>query len=294
MNPINPTTYLKVPEGLIKRANQLGLLSDIIFWYQLKSLNIEGKLVKGQIETSLHKKFQYSYSSIWRKIKNLIDYGWLRPEQNCYKIINYSLIFYKLGYKFGEKINIKFDSKAVKKDNTLTRPLFKINKIEVNKLPYFFEYCAYEDIKLNFKKQAFVILRQIKRNPENPTYQSIIQKKILERVKLNDINSFDLINQFIIESRKDEFYKKTSDFDITLSCQGVANLLGYNSSYSGYSIQQRLEKLGLIRIEKRKVLIETTDFFSLPIYKKYKSKIPNFVYNNGMLYYYNTNKLWLN
>jgi len=40
----NPTTVLKVPEGLIKRANGLGLLSDIVFWYQLKSLNIEGKI----------------------------------------------------------------------------------------------------------------------------------------------------------------------------------------------------------------------------------------------------------
>ena len=57
MNPINPTTYLKVLEGLIKRANEFGFLSDVIFFYQLKSLNIEGKLEKGKIETSLHKNF---------------------------------------------------------------------------------------------------------------------------------------------------------------------------------------------------------------------------------------------
>ena len=171
MNQINPTTYLKVPEGLIRKANEFGFLSDVIFFYQLKSLNIEGELIKGQIETSLNKNFNYSYSSIWRKIKSLLDYGWLRPEQNCYKIISYDLFFNKLGYKFEKKINIKFDSKAIKKDNKLTKPLFKIYKIKTSKLPYFFENCVYEDIKLNFKKQAFVILRQIKRNPENPTYQ---------------------------------------------------------------------------------------------------------------------------
>jgi hypothetical protein len=290
MNLINPTTYLKVPEGLIKKSNQFGFLPDVIFWYQLKSLNIEGKLIKGKIETLLFKKFGYSHSSTWRKIKNLVDYGWLRPDKNEYKIISYQLFFCKLGYKFEEKIDIKGYNNVIKN----YKPLFKINKIEVSKLPYFFEYCAYQDIKFNFQKQAYVILRQIKKNPGNPIYQSIIQKKILEKVKLSDINSFDLINQFIIESRKEETWKKTSDFDITLSCQGLSKLLGYSSSYTGHAIQQRLDYLGLIKVEKRKVLMETTDFFALPLYRKYKTKSPNFVYNNGMLFYFNTNKIWLN
>jgi len=285
----NPTTLLKVPEGLIKRANGLNLLSDIIFWYQLKSLNIEGRIVKGNIEKALCAKFNYSKPSIWRKIKTLEELSWIKKLDNEYKLISYDLLFCKLGYCYDSKINYKSYSKLITKDK---KPKFKIYKISTSNLKYFFEYVAYEDIKQNFKKQAFTIIHTIKNNSHLPIYQSIIQKNLLNKVKLNKIDSFNQLNQYIIENRKNrEFWNQTSECDITLSCQGVANLLGYSSSQTGYNIQNKLEELGLLQIEKRKVLIDPNLLLAPITRKEISNNSPKFVITDFGLFYYNTNKL---
>jgi hypothetical protein len=285
----NPTTVLKVPEGLIKRANGLGLLSDIVFWYQLKSLNIEGKIVKGNIEKTLSVKFGYSIPSIWRKIKNLEELSWIKKEDSEYKLISYDLLFLKLGYIYKSEINYKFYNKLITKDK---KPKFKIYKIPTININYFFEHVAYEDIKHNFKKQAYTIIHTIKTNSHLPIYQSIIQKNLLNKVKLNDIKSFELLNQHIIENREsEEYWDKTSECDITLSCQGLANLLGYSSSQTGYNIQNKLEDLGLLKIEKRKILLDANIFLAPNTRKEVSNGSPKFVLTNYGLYYYNTNKL---
>ena len=76
----NPTIILKVPEGLYKRANEKGLLKEVLFYYQLKSLNIEGRLYSGEISKTLKSVFNIPEGSVWKKIKNLVSIGFLKKQ----------------------------------------------------------------------------------------------------------------------------------------------------------------------------------------------------------------------
>ena len=85
--------YFKIAQGLYKKANELGLSSNIIFWYKLKYLNDEGVLTKGNIVTCVRKVTNLSNSSIRRKIARLVDLGWIIDNDHQYNLISYDKLF---------------------------------------------------------------------------------------------------------------------------------------------------------------------------------------------------------
>lgn len=279
----NPTKILKVPEGLVRKANIKGIWPDILFFYQLKSLNIDGTIKKGNIESELSMKFQISKSSVWRKIGRLVKLGLLRVDKDCYKINKYDILFNLLGYNLKEKIYYRKDIKIVRKGN------FKIFKISINNLGSFLEHIAYQEIQLSFQRQIFKSNRKSK-------LRNLIQKN-----KLNSTSNLGLFRDFsfIKDTLKEDyllgkFLDQNNYSGITLSCSGVAKLLGYLSSSSGFFLEKKLEKLGLLRVENRKILLDVNPLTSSQFYFKMKKDITNLVLDdNSFLYYYLPNQLIL-
>jgi len=281
----NPTINLKVPAGIIKRANEKGILSDLLFYYQLKSLNIDGSFKQGQITPLLISKFNYSSSSIWRKIGNLVKLDFIIKNEYEYNLISYDRFFSTLGYNLDEKIYYKNYSKRYGN--------FKIFKIPVNELNNFIERITYEEIKLNFKKQAYQILKQVK--DSSSSINRLIPKNILKKITLRDISSFELINNYLIDQKilkvEDKEFDKN---DISLSCSGIAKMMGFNSASKGWKLEKKLEKLGFLYIQPRKYLLEINDYLANILFKSLSSISPNYVLDQGRLYYYGINKLYLN
>jgi len=297
---MNPTVSLKVPEGIVQKANQLGIWVDVLFYYQLKSLNVEGVLKKGEIEPILIDRFNLTRPSIWRKIKRLINLGLLIKTENFYKLCSYDSLFFILGYSLEEKIYYKGDKKLRRKGN------FKIWQIAVDKLKSFLENIARKEIELNYQRQLYKISQTLK---QDEYLLKLIPKNKL-KVNLVDLESLDLIKNLLninnlveksfkakqisyLEAKNGESYYSTqSNIDVTLSCNGLAKLLGFKSAASGYKLEQKLKKLGLISIKTRKILIETNPLFASQLYEKVRS-IKNYVLNNGRLYYFLPNQLVL-
>ena len=281
----NPTFILKVPEGLVKKANERGVLNDIIFWYKLKSLKIEGKLYKQDLINKLSKQFNFSFSYIYKKIQKLIKLGYIKEYKLYYQLIKYDNLFAMLGFGVRDKFSYGFIN------NYKESIKFKIFKIQSNQLNNFIENISYEEIKLNFERQAFQAIKKIKQNKNS--LLKTIPKSVLNGVKLKSLNSINLFYNYFIGLNKEKFWNKESDYDITISCLSLSKLLGYNSSQTGFSILYKLEKLGLLFIKTRKVLIEANDYFAKILYDKYKLFSAKYVLESGKLYYYNTNKIIL-
>jgi len=297
---MNPTTFLKVPEGIVKRANQLGIWVDVVFYYQLKSLTIEGILRKGEIEPILVSRFNLTRPSIWRKLKRLVDLGLVKKEKDFYKLYNYDKLFHVLGYWLGKKTYYKNEKRV----SRLGR--FKIWHISVDCLSNFLEYITRQEIELNYKRQLYKISQTLKQDdflldliPKNKLKVSLTKTKSLDFIK-DQLNINDLVEKSIKAKTisyneakiGEDYYSKQSNIDLTLSCSGLARLLGFKSAASGYKLEQRLKELGLLIIKKRKILIEKNPLFANQLYEKVKN-IRNYVLADNQLYYYLPNQLVL-
>lgn len=283
----NKPLILKIPEGLVKKANQQGILNEVIFWYKLKSINIEGKLEKNKLFYFLSQEFNLSFSAVWKNFNKLLKLNCIIEYKDYYQIIKYDEFFSIIGFGIRDKFSYGF----INGYNEIIK--IKIFKIINTDLKHFLEYIIYEEIKLNFQRQAYQILQKIKQNKEF-LLQSI-PKKTLNEIKLNNINSFNLINYYLIDQNKNEkFWIKENDYDITISCFGLSKLLGYTSSQTGFAFLRKLRDLNLIFIKTRKILIEINDYFAKILYEKYKKISSKYVLEQGRLYYYNTNKIILN
>lgn len=103
---------------------------------------------------------------------------------------------------------------------------FKIFKVQ-STLKYFVEYVAAEEIRLNLQRQNYVLDKKI--------------NKLNAKLKV----TLDA-DKKLIESELGILY------DVTLSCRGIARLLGFKSPSIAYKLEQSLYNLGIISIQKRK------------------------------------------
>jgi len=279
----NTKILLKVPEGLIRKANEEKILNDVIFYYQLKSLTIEGHFKKNGLIRLVQSKFRISESSIWRKVKKLVELGYLIKSKEGYSLIRYDAFFKSLHYD----IAVCTKSKSI--FGTMVRykrrGSFKIFKILVQNLDNFLSYIAYEEIKLNFQKQEYNICKS-----SNNLSLLIPKKKLNYYQYINKLLQMKLQNHYIKTKMKHQFINFINT-DVTLSCLGLSKLLGFLSSRSGYLIEKNLVKLGLIDIQKRLVLYETNPF----MFRKsgLGDVCNNFLCKQSLIYYNLPNKIFL-
>ena len=257
-------------------------MKEVIFFYQLKSLTIEGRFQKQDILKLFQNKYVISYSNFRLKLNNLIKLGWVEELEKEYKLIKYDKFFEMMGYERERFSAIKRLKFIIQIPNR-----YKIFKIETNKLTNLVQYVAYEEIKLNFKRQAFAILQDLKTNPLKKT----IQKKLKGKLRLNDLSSFNDLNRVLIEVLNLPKFVKTSKYDISLSCKGIAKLMGFTSVTMGFHIERFLMNVGLLEIKNRFSLINTNYMVNQDECNLLMKTSPKFIIRDNMLWYIDVNKL---
>jgi len=272
--------YIKVPEGAIRLANELGILVDLKFYYQLKVINEEGCFKKGSVVPLIQKNYNFSQSSIWRKIKRLSKLGLINKDKNSYHLVRYDKLFEILGYDLTQ------NNKTKRIGN------FKIFKLSLKKIDNLIAYVAKEEIDLNLDRQAYQVWQKIRSNSE---FKKLLRKERTQPRSLKDIRGFidklynnsnkvesientkqsKIATRYIEESKKHSLKNNSyCNLDITLSNRGIAKLLGFRTTLKGFQLQTLLNKLNLIKSNKRDIFIKTTN----QTYKEFRNEFKDPTY----------------
>jgi len=166
MSRSNPTILLKVPENIIRRANDRGLFTALQFYYQLKVFKIDGYFKDiNSIQLNLSKP------AVYKNVNKLLKLGWLIQKRDGYYLIKYDKLFKYFGYD----LTLNYNSKR----KTIRGGVFKIFKIPSDKIKHFLIYVSKEEIKLNFARQKYKIRQKL----------SLIQKMHIGKNIKDKINS---------------------------------------------------------------------------------------------------------
>jgi len=279
----NPTIILKVPEGIVRKANEVGVLSNLLFYYKLKSIKIDGFF---KIETAIKEIQAYtklSIPNIYKQINALRYLKWIKKDKTGYSIINYDSLFEKMGYSV--------ELKEIGDTGAFRKGTFKIFKVLSAHLDKFITYIAYEEIKLSLNRQRYRLKKKL---GQDSRFDALIQKQKMEFKLWNDgfwssLTKFESIKEQINRYLGDN---KSINLDITLSTRGISRILGFKSSSKGYRIEKELEKLKLIQIIKRNIVFDNTyDFNVLRRFLGLRALSDSFKYKNSVIYYTLSNKL---
>lgn len=138
-------SIVKVPEGLLKKANSEGILHLVQFWYLLKSKENSGHFKELK---DIHKHSKETLSSTYKKVNKLIKLNWIKKDSVGYKLVSYDTLFGLLGYN----MVLKECKKGFR------RGKFKIFKIKISD----FKQSIYlQEIKLNFQRQKYQIAKKL-------------------------------------------------------------------------------------------------------------------------------------
>lgn len=283
MIPSKSIQIVKVPESLIKKINDMGIYTEILFWYRLKALKIEGSFHNTEIQNLVFSTYGISKSTCWEHIKKLSDWGLIKKKDNYYTLVSYDKLFLYLQYDLSFKF--KWD-KIQEKLKIVRKGLFRIYKISTDLLiniEDFIDQIALKEIELNINKQ----IKQYRKYSSESKYRELLIQAQLGNKNINRTYIDDLL-----KSRQDLRNHPLSIF--TLSCLRVAELLGFTSKSSGHRIEQRLKKKGLLIVQNRKLLYEDNYMLAYTNRKYYQSLSPNFVMENYKLYYQLPNLLIIN
>lgn len=262
---------VKHPENLYKLANERGLLSDVVFYYQLKSvLPQDGKFLKNNYSINFSKEFKLSRAAIKKKILRLKSLNLLREYTNYYRLASYNTLFTLLGYTFGKYgLKLFYNKDKIK----LVKTDFKK---EFGNLYDIKSYFAYSRIRENLEKQRNEVRKKfVKEKMKN------VEKSARRRVRNSLLKFWSKLPSDKINILQESL--PSINFDITLSLNGIARLLGYKNISSAYSTVEKLKELLLLKSARR-----------VEIYiQNFKSKfLPKnlFAFNNS-IYIYKANMI---
>lgn len=292
---MNQDRYIKIPEGAIRKANEIGILKDLEFYYQLKVVNEEGFFPNGSVARLIQGQYKIAQSSIWRKIKTLSKLDLIRKEENGYRLVKYDKLFSILGY------DLKYQT-VKKRQGT-----FKIFKLSLDKIDELISHTAKEEIDLNLNRQAYKVYKKVM---EQSRFKKLLRKECTQPISLTEAKGF--IDRLYKKIDKVAHFKETQEsisaiqyikasgkysadntdycnLDITLSNRGITNLLGFKTTLKGFQIQNRLVELNLIKSTKRKVYVESFDL----TYKEFRAKFkdPSYRLKDSMIYRILPNKI---
>lgn len=234
----NPTIYIKVPQSSYKMANEQGILKEYLFWYSLKGINIEGVFCRGEIIEKVKSRVDLSESNIRAKFSKLEKLGWItRSNNGGISLSKYDVVWNTLGIHKMSRDGIKIFRIITGGDICDIQ-----SKIEL------------EEIKDCLLKQSFAVSTSFvnqKLGEDTVSKPSVVNKKIRRKL----LKNVDFAKMFVLQNKNILKSKSKINYDITLSCMGVAKLLGYTSAMQGYLIEQKLKKFGYLEVEKRLVYI---------------------------------------
>jgi len=244
---MNKQRYFKVPQGIYRKARIQGVEKPLMFWYRCKTVNTEGRLVKGTIVTQLRSITRYSNSSIRRYISKLVQLGWLIDHGSYYQLCSYDKLFACFFY------DLKWNSLSKRKGSFL---IFKIHFAYINHLEARIAFC---ELRRNLSSQRKSLKHQYRRKK--------LQKRI--GIQASSIQGSKNQNAKIAE-------KYNSDNRPKLSCLMLAELLGYDHASKGHELQQTLCELKWITKSNVK------DF--VPQFLHHKGRLPYSVFRdrNGL------------
>lgn len=242
------------------------MINDVLFWYQIKSINIHGSLPHKDYFKRIESATGLSISQVYNKVNRLIELGWLRKRRTDYSLCSYDLLWSYFG------INLQASKRVLFKIDTETE-LWRLK-----------DRIIYEEWIFNKKKQTFIAFKKLLNDPY------YIPKKQYRRfdtegspIMIEDIiNDRDIV-EFVEKNLNDEFLntleeamtgeanKTRANLDTNISALSFAVLLGYSSASQGIKLQQSLVKCGLIKeIIKRQVIF--TNIREAIRYKNGKSR----------------------
>lgn len=264
-------TQVKMPEGLTRVCRERGVLTLVKFYYQLKTLTIEGFIPKGKALPMIQKKYPQSTSQVYVKLKKLSELGFVRINRTGYSLVSYDSLFKSLGYTRSYKRT---------KTNQVRHNNFKLQKFSTSELEYCYDELDQIEVIKSLQKQAYRIKSSKVTMPN-------IRNDYVDMNKGSRLVYFPNIKGTLEERGiqcMNLFMVKDVNTDITLSCSGVARCLGFRSSNSGW----RWETI-LFRPIKRCVLVikELNKFLGTQMLKSLTHLSPNFFYDeySGGIYY---------
>ena len=198
-------------EGLFNKARAKGILSDVKFYYKLKSIVNHGFFQKSEIIEIYLAQFKGSKSFTYRKLDRLLTLGLIRKD-NGYRLIKYDDLFLLLGYDMTRKNSKRLGN-------------FKIHMISSDHVGNLEGHLCVEEMKLKMRRQQWIIdKRPNKYYTENLT------------ADVRELDNQDILTVGIahLSCRG------------VASLMGYDN-----NPAKGYALEKQMEALGLIKLRKR-------------------------------------------
>ena len=250
----DPTTVLKVPEGFLKICRKNKILSDMVFFYQLKSINKEGYFKKEGFAKMVSERFSISEPSLFRKLKRLIDLGIVVNLKFSYNLISYHKLWDIFGYDLSVQ---KTKKKRFRRGN------FRLVKLNVQEyLSNFVNYCDFEEINLNIRRQNYEVGKYISEKKRldvvsNRAKMDVTGNILTYRPLNTNIDSDPYyLDEYLNGLLKYQVSKKLNlNLMPTISCVGLCELLGFKSTSCSYKLLQRIERLNFCTVFKQRVFL---------------------------------------
>ncbi len=142
---------VKVPEGCLQRASNLQIRNEVLIYYKLKTVNIQGYFRNGAGIKQIIKHLGADDRTIRRWFRSLHSLGLLYKDDNGYGLVKYDKLYQILGYDLTEN----------NKTRRTRAGSFKIFKVPTSSVSKLIIAVAKEEIALNIARQDKRIERKL-------------------------------------------------------------------------------------------------------------------------------------
>lgn len=280
--------YLKIPKDCYYKSKSLGLLNDVIFYYQIKSINDHGFFKNNTLIKQISHHTQYASSTIWRKVKRLQQNHLITKHNNGYRLASYDKLFEILQY------DLTWNGKR--------KGTFKIHRIPLDQIHDVKSWLAYVDLRDNLNHQVKVAYKKLLKDERyqytgkslhcaSKSYKKYhldqIAKSTVQMVKFNDDNK--LAYQISQSHQRDNITCDMCNPDVTLSLKGICRILGLSNTSCAHKIIERMKEFNMINSIKRACFDRVTHMS----YDQYLKIAHKYILKDGVLFRRLPNKLIL-
>lgn len=231
----SPKLHLKVPIGAHKIAVENDLETEFNFYYAIKGIRIDGFFKRGKVIHQIQSHLNISESTIRKNLKRLKECGFVKGKSGNYQLISYDSLWDILGIERRNKNPKRFKSKIIKCKTSN----FK-NELQA------------QEIKQSISNQKYRLIKKHYKRLTKKDSESVVNTKLLSKLERDLEGSIDLFRKWQTSYLRNKLDYPLLNYEVTLTCQAVAELLGYSHWQKGREIEQRLEKAKLLNVTRRK------------------------------------------
>lgn len=283
--------HIKVPEGIIKKANDKGIRNEILYFFRFKAIHRHGYFPIDSYVSTISKSLSISESSVWRITKKLVVLGFIKKEKYGYRLISFDSLCSLMDY------DISYYSELERKGR------FKIYKFSIEEInSNLYKKIATEEIRTNLEKQKYQVKKskyfkrfvkskatQKEHSQANKCSTRIDIQTIFTTVdKLDHVKKqvkskkITEMNEYLKAKGDEEIEQEFTNLDITLSNKGLCKLLGFKSTETAHKLQLELNRLGLILSRKRRLFIKSASPLEIRNFRKYFPD-PSYILSRGVI-----------